>query len=473
MRRALAVLVVPCLAAAAAAADLKVPSDDYPTIQSAASAAMPGDRILVAKGVYAENVVLDVGNVSILGKKAVWDGTVDGVQGDCLTADGAGLVVQGFTFRNANFHLDVSGSGLAVRKCTFLRSSNVAVRVLGDGLSVSTCVFRGNNQGVNVTGGTARVERCRFLAGEGTAMKVTGDGAVLDRNVASNTDGDYPVEIAGNGAVVSGNVITTSTENGLSLAGASATITGNTFTNMRDYAVSVTGPDMVVSSNRMGLCGDGAIYAYGTGATVTGNRVDWTFDNAINVYSDGFTVSGNQVRQATNNSYAYVITNLTPGAGGTFEGNLAADTAYHGFYLPFDNGTVSGNTAQRCGSGRDAGFWIAGSGNTVAGNRAIECDGDGFYVTGSGNDLLDCEASGGTDSGFLVGGDGNRLEGCTARNFGGQGLDNFGTNTDVVGCTFLGNRIDVAARILSGATFGTVTGNTFSTGGLTTETEIF
>jgi len=473
MRIALAVLVVPCLAAAAAAADLKVPSADFPTIQDAANAAMPGDRIVVAKGVYHENVVLDVGNVTILGKKAVWDGTVDGVQGDCLTADGAGLSVQGFTFRNATFHLNVSGSGLTIKKCTFLRSSNVGVQVVGDSLSVSSCVFRGNNQGVYVTGAAGKVTRCRFLQGEGTATKVIGNGVLLDRNVISNTDGDYPVEISGDGAVVTGNVITTSTNDGIYIAGAGSTISGNTLTNMHDYGISVTGTDSVVSSNRMTFCGNGGIYVYGTGATVTGNRVEWTFDNAINVYADGFTVTGNQVLQATNNSYAFVITNQTAGMGGTFEGNLAADTAYHGFYLQFDASSIRGNTALRCGSGKDAGFTLQGTGNTATGNRALECDGDGFLVDGNDNTFVDCEASGGTDSGFVPNGDGNRFEGCTARGFGGQGFDNDGTNTEVVGCTFLGNRIDLSSRITGGATFGTVTGNTFSTGGVTTQTEIF
>jgi parallel beta-helix repeat protein len=191
------------------------------------------------------------------------------------------------------------------------------------------------------------------------------------------------------------------------------------------------------------------------------------------VYSDGFTVTGNQVLQATNNSYAYVITNQTPGMGGTFEGNLAADTAYHGFYLQFDSSTIRGNTALRCGSGKDAGFWISGNGNTVTGNRALECDGDGFVVDGDGNTFVDCDASGGTDSGFVPTGDGNRFEGCTARGFGGQGFDNDGTNTEVVGCTFLGNRIDLSRRIGGGATFGTVEGNTFTSGGVDTQTEIF
>jgi parallel beta-helix repeat protein len=473
MRIALAVVLVPCLAAAAAAADLKVPSTAYPTIQAAASAAAPGDRILVAKGVYQENVILDVPNVSILGKKAIWDGTVGGVQGNCLTADGTGLVVQGFTFRNATFHLNVTGGGLTVKKCTFLRSDNVAVLVSGDGTSVSSCVFRGNNQGVYVSGGAGKVTGCRFLGCEGTATKVIGNGVLLDRNVMANTDGDYPVEISGDFAVVSRNVITTSTYDAVYVTGSGATVTGNTITNMLRYAITLAGQDAVVSSNKMTFCGYGAIELTGANARVTGNKVQWTFDNAINVQSDGFTVTGNQVLQATNNSYAYVISNQNDAAGGTFEGNLAADTAYHGIYIQTDGADILNNTALRCGSGRDAGFWISGNGNTVTGNKALECDGDGFLVTGDDNTFTGCEASGGTDSGFVPSGNGNTFKGCTAKGFGGQGFDNNGTNTEVTGCTFLGNRIDLSRRINTGATFATVTGNTFSSGGVDIQTEIF
>ena len=53
------VLAVAASAAAARASTLKVPSDDYPTIQDAVDAAGPGDVVLVGPGEYLESVVLD------------------------------------------------------------------------------------------------------------------------------------------------------------------------------------------------------------------------------------------------------------------------------------------------------------------------------------------------------------------------------------------------------------------------------
>ena len=56
-------------AAAARADTLKVPSDDFPTIQGAVDAAVEGDVILVAAGVYAETVnIVERTGITLKGK---------------------------------------------------------------------------------------------------------------------------------------------------------------------------------------------------------------------------------------------------------------------------------------------------------------------------------------------------------------------------------------------------------------------
>lgn len=52
-------VTVLALACVCSAADLNVPSGPYPTISAAVAAANPGDRILVASGIYNENVVVN------------------------------------------------------------------------------------------------------------------------------------------------------------------------------------------------------------------------------------------------------------------------------------------------------------------------------------------------------------------------------------------------------------------------------
>ena len=56
----------------ARAETLKVPSDAYPTIQSAVDAAQPGDVIQIGKGTYAEAVfVTDKTDLEIRGRGAI------------------------------------------------------------------------------------------------------------------------------------------------------------------------------------------------------------------------------------------------------------------------------------------------------------------------------------------------------------------------------------------------------------------
>jgi hypothetical protein len=469
MRLALAVLLVPCLAAAAAAKDLKVPSADYPTIQFAADAAQPGDRIVVAKGVYVENVTMSVANVSFLGKKAVWDG---GSNGTCLLVNGGGLVVKGFAFRNGSVHLSVGGLGTVVRKCIFTGAGDYAVASSGDGLSVSACRFRGNAAGIDAAGVSCAVSACRFQQTDSAAVAVVGNAVHVEKCVFVNTDGGRPVELSGDSCVVARNAILGTTGDALRVSGNGAHVEANSLTVVDNAGIAVSGNDATVARNRVTACRGLSIEVIGDGAVVDGNRLLWGLDNGITVTGDAFLVTGNSVVQLANNSYGFDLETVTPAAVGTCDGNTASDTAYWGFYVNGDNLVVSGNEALRCGAARDGGFWIQGDDCVITGNLAEECAGDGFLIEGSANGIVSCRATDCTIDGFDVSGDFIQVEGCTASNCGGEGLDNGGVGTDALGNTFLGNRIDIANRVGAGATFDQFTGNVFVSGGITTEPEI-
>ncbi len=93
-------------AGAAAAGTLKVPAD-FATIQAAVDAAVPGDVIVVSKGVYAENVVVAVGGITLQGKNAVIDGRY---AGNCLDVTGDGVTVTGFTLANGGSGVVFAGA---------------------------------------------------------------------------------------------------------------------------------------------------------------------------------------------------------------------------------------------------------------------------------------------------------------------------------------------------------------------------
>ena len=469
MRIALAAALVPCLAASAVAGDLKVPSDDYPNIQAAADAAQPGDRIVVAKGIYNESVEMTQDGVTFLGKGAIWDG---GPNSACLYADGDGLVVQGFAFRNGGGQVQLVGNDCVVKKCTFTGAGDYALAWSGIGFSVSACRFRGNSAAISTSGPGAVVSACLVQQCDSDAISIDGDGAVVEKNRITNCDGGRSIVLNGATCRIARNTILGSTATALRVDGVGAVLEGNSITVVDDAGIFMTGEGATVTGNRVTACVGLSIYVIGDNAVVDGNRVLWVQENGITVNGDSYTVTGNSVAHATNNSYAFALSPDTPAGSGTCTGNTASDTAYWGFYVSSSGAVVADNKALRCGSGGDGGFWLTGMGIQATGNLAQECDGDGFRIDGSTTVLVRCTAKDSTGDGFEVNGDGVRVEACVASGSGGEGLDNDGLATDAVGNRFLGNRIDVANGVIGGATFDEFTGNAFVTGGITTEPEI-
>jgi hypothetical protein len=79
---------------------LEVPTPQFPTIQSAANAAQPGDTIFVGPGTYRESVTLPKG-VSLISKQGAASTVID-AGGYAHGVDG-GELVRGFTITNATW----------------------------------------------------------------------------------------------------------------------------------------------------------------------------------------------------------------------------------------------------------------------------------------------------------------------------------------------------------------------------------
>ncbi|MCH7547260.1 MAG: hypothetical protein IID30_12740, partial [Planctomycetes bacterium] len=153
----LRILLIHCLALAigmqASAADLIVPSKDYPTIQSAIAVANGGDHVVVLPGTYFELINFQGKAITVRSSSGPGVTTIHGgglgpvVQ--CVSGEGPGSVLQGFTITGGNAS---SGGGMynfnsspTVTNCDFINNS----ATFGGGL-------HNNNSNPNVTG-------CRFI----------------------------------------------------------------------------------------------------------------------------------------------------------------------------------------------------------------------------------------------------------------------------------------------------------------------
>ena len=148
LRTLLSGLVVTSAAQVAVAATLTVPSAKFPTIQSAMDFAANGDEIVVAMGVYPENLncfgkALKLRSVSGSGLTTIDASRNDGTGVRFTPSTDAVLSIEGFTIANAaNSGVIVVGGELKLTNCVF---SQCRAAQRGGAVSAEECV-------VSVTG---------------------------------------------------------------------------------------------------------------------------------------------------------------------------------------------------------------------------------------------------------------------------------------------------------------------------------
>jgi hypothetical protein len=420
-------VIVPALAASAFATDRKVGvGQTFTTIGDAVAAASAGDRILVGRGVYQENVVAGV-NLQFIGKGAIWDGTlVNGTNGVCLTATGDGTVVQGFLFR--------AGGSAAL------------VQLTGNGCRVSKCVCRGpNGQFLKITGNTAKVDGCRLFAANSTAIEIDGDDAIVQKLSSQQCDDDV-VQINGN----------------------NATVTKCSFQSNEDsYSIEISGNGARVTSNRFLSCDD-AIRVVGDDPVVEGNNLSFT--GQIVVTGDNLSIRRNVIKFAPDDDDGIVASSTTSAGGGVIEGNVLTEITEFGIDVKGHHLAVTHNKITQAGTESDeSAFRVSGDNNSIDNIAVVGGGTHGFVVEGAGNTFLFCSASDCAADGFHIEGAGTTLTQCSAKLCTGEGLDNGSTGTIVIACTFKGNRIDVAN---DGSFTNFAASNVFTTGGTTTAPQV-
>ena len=397
MRAAAFLLAVAGSAAAAAAETLKVPSDDYPTIQSAVDAAATGDVILVSSGVYAETVSI-VGRTGITlkgkGYPTIQPGAAVGIDiSGCEDVSVSGfevyqctngvqvgasedvsiskMVVSGSTAHafglsnNAGVLIskcEVNGTGsngvddsssddVTVEKCRFQGVSNIAVRLSSSNLQgnasdrakVSKNRVDGANSGLHLGGENILVEKNRIEVGSGYGIYFDGSSspsnAIITRNVVVTT--------ANQGIVAYGEVFEISRNR---LTGGGITEYGYAHTIDRN---SVTG----------GVYG---IYMNGSGSTVTGNTIRGSQSAGIYVNEYYGAVSGNKVFDSLGDGIVLLAPGEEPVAG-----NRVSGSANTGVRVTGNSITVAGNVST---GSNFFGFYVTGINNTFSANRAAAND---------------------------------------------------------------------------------------------------
>jgi len=90
--------------------------DEYPTIQAAVDAALPGDRIIVKRGVYEESVVItgDKNSIKVIarGNNVILDGSglLLSPSGFTLEDDASNVKIKGFRIINYNNGVLIAGA---------------------------------------------------------------------------------------------------------------------------------------------------------------------------------------------------------------------------------------------------------------------------------------------------------------------------------------------------------------------------
>jgi parallel beta-helix repeat protein len=293
---------------------------------------------------------------------------------------------------------------------------------------------------IRVDGDSARVLRDRVLSSDGYGVYVFGSAAAVERNTLQNT-ASIAVYLRGNESRAVGNRVTSSYSEGI-------------------YA---EGTDAVIRSNRVAHTTSTAIGVQGDGALVERNSVFGSDSNGIYVSGDDMRISRNVVSQIVDDSDAFSLSSRTDSGGGSVDRNTAVDCIEYGFYVRTRNVLFTANKAIRVGSENEGGWYVSNDGNTFVNCTASDCDSIGFSISGSGNTLRACRATSNTSCGFRISGNANVLDRCTSLGHPAEGVANNGTETDLLGGTYLGNRQDVSCD--SSATWDEWKAPKFKTGG--------
>jgi parallel beta-helix repeat protein len=406
LRHALSAAVLLLAAAPLRADTLKVPSDDFATIQSAIDAAAAGDVVQVSKGIYAENLVIATAGITLKGKGATINGRY---LGSCIVVEADDVRVESLTLANGGLPPGADGA------------ASGGLLATGDGLVLSKLIVRACDEFGILLAGTGTIQQCQVdaCAGDGiiantvdptgptltvlSKNKVTRcDGGMLlddgpftvQKNTCEQNEGvglqvSIPVPI-GDGEAVSGSTVTKNTlrDNG----GA-----GLHISQLAPVELGVNVDKNTIEDNGLGASFEG-FFIFAVGNTIQDNRGDGLVVSASSCEVTGNKIRGNGVRGLVLAAADAADDGGPPQGLNTVQENTLQDNGSDGLQVLSSANLILDNTAKdNLGDGIDVG--LTADDNVLDGNKAMGNEHDGIDNTGVGTVLIDnqCKNNGGAD----------------------------------------------------------------------------
>ena len=418
----------------------------------------------------------------------------------------------------------IDGNNAKITNCNIANNFSYAVYIAGDMAILQYNTMAISFDGVYVNGSAP-------LITNNSISEVGGSAPLITNNSISEIGGSscLYVERGADNGVVKNNKISYCQAEGIYYdTSNNVTISGNTVSFALGTCIDLYLTNSKIQSNGAEFCVGAGISNYTTGKnTYSGNTVKLTLMSGMDIYDDNPAITGNSVTNAC--ASGYYIDGYTSPTGGLISSNYAGYSGYCGFgfdnypdnvgvsgfdnYLKparfsgydiyLDNATISGNTAEyniedgfHIGSytkGNNTitknisrsngfgvadfgygGFYIHGDGQYVNLNQALNNGAYGFYLDGDMT-VIGNTANNNFGTGIHLEDtayDSMTVSGNTAKNNQGEGIVNdIITEVATVNVTnnvATGNRLDIC-RSSGSAIWTTFTGNTFVTGGKTTD----
>jgi len=451
--RACALIFLTATLGDAGAATLCVdPADGscFETIQDAIDSAFSGDVILVkanpdSRG-YRENLSITTPGLTLRGDTIAPSANITGQQcpdvilDSCQTPESPNSC--GSTIAT------ISAPDTRIERL-LVRHGSIAFEAGSDGSSVGElCIAGGAFDAIRTLGAAVNsltVENNVFQGSDGEAIDLSGDNAVVRHNQI--LAGDDGIEVDGENMLVEFNTIYTCNDGCLDTTGASARIENNV----------LLGTDDGIDHN-------------GDNPTILNNTVNGSADDNINVTCStpcsGGTISGNRLIGNTDDDE---LMSISFANNFVIENNFLTLASEHALEFSGQNSVIRGNTITRSGTESRAAescVLITGNGGNLIENNQIRwCTYQGIrQQTGDGNSYRNNIIENAGTAGILVeNGANTSIDGNTITGVHGEGIANgsLATGTTIINNTLVGNRTDIC----NNGGIGTISGNTFDTGG--------
>lgn len=334
----------------------------FATIQAAIDVANPGDRVTISRGIYVENLEIDVEGLMLRGSgrtNTIIDAEADdSLPGIFITA--ADVKIEKLMVRNGN------NNGIETSSdATGVLIDNVAVAGSGNDDDGNDCI--------DLNGAEGHVKNSLITGCDTEGIDVNDDAedTIIERNRVTQVGSDCIISSADN-VTIYRNYVAICGDQGIDIDDAdNPTINNNTVASTKDQSIEVD-------------CGDDeAQQVECTGGEIRQNTLRTAEQECIdvnaNVVDGTFTVERNVCTVASDHGVRIV------GNGITVTRNLVRD------------GGINGNNS--------AGYRVEGTNHVLSHNRAEDWYGQGFYIAGSDHELSRNESRRSLSDGFRISGD--------------------------------------------------------------------